>query len=69
MATAVRNSVAMLGVPLDEALRMASRYPAAFLGCTARYGRIAPGCAADLVLIDDAVNVHTTWIGGELQVH
>jgi N-acetylglucosamine-6-phosphate deacetylase len=68
MATAVRNSVQILHVTLPEALRMASTYPAAFLG-DQRRGRIAAGCVADLVLIDDDVNVKATWIGGELMQH
>ena len=69
MASAVRNSVATLGVSLAEALRMASAYPAAFLGIGGRRGRIAPQCAADLVLIDDAVRVQASWIGGEFLRH
>jgi len=32
MATSVRNAVELLGLPLVEAARMASRYPAEFLG-------------------------------------
>jgi N-acetylglucosamine-6-phosphate deacetylase len=64
MATAVRNSVAMLGVPLEEAARMASAYPAEFLGIGDRYGRIAPGYHADLVALDGNMQVVATWIGG-----
>ncbi len=64
MATAVRNAVAMLGLPLAEAARMAALYPARFLGIDDRRGRIAPGLAADLVLLDDALQVVDTWIGG-----
>ena len=64
MATAVRNSVAMLGVPLEEAARMASTYPAEFLGIGDRYGRIAPGYHADLVALDGNLQVVDTWIGG-----
>jgi N-acetylglucosamine-6-phosphate deacetylase len=64
MATAVRNSVAMLGVSLDEAARMASTYPAEFLGIGDRYGRIAPGYHADLVALDGGLQVVNTWIGG-----
>ena len=64
MASAVRNTVQMLGLPLEEAARMASTYPAQFLGIDDYRGRIAPGCAADLVLLDDALQVRETWIGG-----
>src|SRR5690606_38408101 len=51
MATAVRNTVRLLGLPLEEAARMASTYPARFLGVDSRLGRIAPGWQADLVLL------------------
>ena len=69
MASAVRNSVRLLGVPLEEAVRMASRYPAEFLGIGDRFGRIAPGYAADLVLLDDTLGVRATWIGGQHERH
>lgn len=65
MATAVRNSVQMLGLPLAEAARMASTYPAQFLNLDDRYGHIAEGHHADLVLLDDALQVRATWIGGQ----
>ena len=64
MASAVRNTVQMLGLPLEEAARMASTYPAQFLGLGDRLGRIAPGYRADLVLLDEALQVRETWIGG-----
>jgi len=64
MATAVRNSVAMLGLPLDEAVRMASTYPADFLGLSASHGRIAVGCRADMVAMDADCRVWQSWIGG-----
>ncbi|TYT26748.1 N-acetylglucosamine-6-phosphate deacetylase [Luteimonas viscosa] len=69
MGTAVRNTVRMLGLPLEEAVRMASRYPAEFLGLGDRHGRIAPGYAADLVLLDAALEVRATWIAGEMARH
>lgn len=65
MATAVRNSVRILGLPLEEAARMASAYPAEFLGIGDRYGRIAPGYRADLVALDDDLQVVATWIDGK----
>ncbi|WCE05390.1 N-acetylglucosamine-6-phosphate deacetylase [Pseudoxanthomonas sp. JBR18] len=65
MATAVRNTVQLVGLPLDEALRMAALYPAQFLGVDHERGRIAPCLRADLVALDDNVQVIETWIGGE----
>ncbi len=65
MATAVRNTVGLLGRPLEQALAMASASPAAFLGMADRRGRLAPGFAADLVLLDGALRVRETWIGGQ----
>jgi N-acetylglucosamine-6-phosphate deacetylase len=64
MAGAVRNAIALLGVTADEALRMASAYPAAFLGLGKNHGRSAPGHAADLVALDADFAVRHTWIGG-----
>ncbi|WP_028914410.1 N-acetylglucosamine-6-phosphate deacetylase [Pseudoxanthomonas sp. J31] len=64
MATAVRNTVRLLGLPLEEAARMASTYPARFLGVDSRLGRIAPGWQADLVLLDEALQVQATWVAG-----
>jgi N-acetylglucosamine-6-phosphate deacetylase len=64
MASAVRNTVANLGVPIEAALHMASRAPAAFLGLGGELGRIAPGYKADLVLLDDGLRVVDTWIDG-----
>jgi N-acetylglucosamine-6-phosphate deacetylase len=66
MATTVRNAVQLLGVELPEAARMASRYPAEFLGLGSELGRIAPGYRANLVLVDDDVDVRETWIDGRL---
>ena len=65
MATAARNTVNLLEQTLEEALRMASLYPAEFLGLAHERGRIAPGYRADLVQLDDDLNVRRTWIGGE----
>ena len=65
MASAVRNTVTMLGIDLPQAARMASTYPAEFLGLGHELGRIAPGYRANLVLADDQLNVLDTWIDGQ----
>lgn len=64
MATAVRNTVEALGLPLEAALHMASRAPAEFLGLGGELGRIAAGYRASLVLLDDGLRVTETWIDG-----
>jgi len=66
MASAVRNTVAMIGVPLDEAVRMASTYPAEFLGLETERGRIAPGCRADFVVVNDDSSVSEVWCNGAI---
>ncbi len=65
MATAVRNTVDLLGVPLEMAVRMASSHPAQFLGLGGELGRIAPGYRANFVVADDRMRVHGTWIDGK----
>jgi N-acetylglucosamine-6-phosphate deacetylase len=65
MATAVRNCVRLLGVPLELALRFASVHPASFLHLDQRLGRLGPGCRADIVAIDPKdIKVVQTWIAG-----
>lgn len=64
MATAVRNAVSLLGLEIAQAARMASEYPAAFLGLEKELGRIAPGYRANLALLDDDLQVRRTWIEG-----
>ena len=68
MATAVRNCVQLLNLPLTDALRFASLHPAQFLGLDERLGRLAPGMRADLIAIDaKSVEVRHTWVAGELE--
>ena len=65
MASCVRNAVSLLDLPLAEAVRMASLYPAQFLGLANELGRIDPGYRANLVLADADLNVLETWIDGQ----
>ena len=65
MSGAVRNAVALAGASLPQALRMASRRPAEFLGAGDRLGRLAPGYRADLVaFMPNEVQVLKTWVAG-----
>jgi N-acetylglucosamine-6-phosphate deacetylase len=63
MIESVRFVVERLGLPLEEALRMASLYPAEAVGAPNR-GRLGPGTEADAVLVTPALEVAGTWIGG-----
>jgi N-acetylglucosamine-6-phosphate deacetylase len=66
MASAVRNCVRMLDVPLTDALRFASTEPARFLGLGKMLGRLAPGHRADMVAFDPGeIGVIDTWVAGE----
>ncbi|MBV8855195.1 MAG: N-acetylglucosamine-6-phosphate deacetylase [Sinobacteraceae bacterium] len=65
MASCVRNAMRLLGLPLAEAVRMASLYPAEFLGLGHELGRIAPGYRANMVLATQDLQVLGSWIDGE----
>jgi N-acetylglucosamine-6-phosphate deacetylase len=65
MASAVRNCVRLLGMPLPEALHMASAAPAEAIGLGHRLGRLRPGYRADMIAIDPAaVQVLGSWVAG-----
>jgi N-acetylglucosamine-6-phosphate deacetylase len=64
MRDAVRYVATTLGLPLAAALTMATLTPARLLGLDGRLGRLAPGFAADLVHLTDALDVAGVWMGG-----
>jgi N-acetylglucosamine-6-phosphate deacetylase len=65
MASAVRNCVRWLNVPIEDALRFASTNPAQFLGIGDWLGRLAPGYRADMVgFTADNMEIVGTWIAG-----
>ncbi|MGH8431136.1 MAG: N-acetylglucosamine-6-phosphate deacetylase, partial [Solimonas sp.] len=64
MASAVRFCIRELELPLEDALRMASLYPAQFLQLDDQHGRLARGCAADLVHLGLGLTVQKTWVAG-----
>ncbi len=59
MIKAVKNCVDKCNVSLDEALRMASLYPAKVLHLDNKTGKIEAGFQADFVLLDEELNVIT----------
>jgi N-acetylglucosamine-6-phosphate deacetylase len=57
MMKAVKNCVQHAGIDLDEALRMASLYPARVLGIEDRAGLIQKNYEASFVVFDEELNV------------
>lgn len=65
MIDAIKFVHRTIGVPLDEALRMAALYPAQALGVAAAHGHLTRGARADFVVLSDELDVRSTWIGGQ----
>ena len=66
MAQAVNNCVQMLGMRLQDALPLASRNPAEFLGLGDRLGQLAGGFRADMVAFHpEQIEVIETWVAGK----
>jgi N-acetylglucosamine-6-phosphate deacetylase len=65
MASALRNCVRLLDVPLATALRFVSVKPAEFLGLGHWLGRLAPGYRADMVALNPVgIEVLDSWVAG-----
>jgi N-acetylglucosamine-6-phosphate deacetylase len=65
MISAVRFMHETIGLPLDEALRMGSLYPAQAMGVQERHGRLGPGTAASFVHLSDELDVRGVWVDGQ----
>lgn len=64
MISSVRFLHRALGLPLEEALRMVSAYPAEAARVADRKGTLKAGFDADFVLLTDDLAMKSTWIGG-----
>jgi N-acetylglucosamine-6-phosphate deacetylase len=60
----VRHTHQVAGIDLPTAVRMASLTPARMLGLQREIGSLEAGKRADLVLLDDALQVSRVWING-----
>ena len=65
MLQAVKNGVQKAGIPLPEALRMASLYPASLMGLDKKWGSIQPGAQADFILLDEELNCLQVIVEGD----
>ena len=65
MIDAVKYVVGKRLVDLHEAIRMASAYPAAALGVADRFGYARPGYRANLLVLDEALDVACSIVDGQ----
>jgi len=66
MDQVVRTMVELVGLPLIEAVKMATMVPAAIHGWAAERGQLSPGLVGDVVILDQEVKVHYTIVRGRV---
>lgn len=64
---AIQNCVEHVGIALDEAIRMATAYPAALIE-RADIGNLAVGSKANVLIFNDAFEVQNVYLEGEMVV-
>lgn len=64
MMSSVRVLINSVGLGLEEALRMASLYPAEAMGVSHTHGCLKAGSRADFVQLTPGLDVQEVWIGG-----
>lgn len=67
MIEAVQNTVEHAGIAIDEALRMATLYPAKAIGVESKLGRIKKGMIANLTVFDRDFKVKATVVNGQYE--
>lgn len=65
MISAVRFMVNDIGLSTDEALRMASLYPAEVLERQSEIGQLGTGANADFVLLNQTMSINKVWRAGQ----
>jgi len=66
MDSGVRNLVKYCDITLEEAVRMATLYPAKAVNIDNEYGKLQPGCFADIVFLDKHLRLKKVIAKGEL---
>lgn len=66
MHDALLNLMRHMQMPIEEAIECASLTPAKILGLEQNKGSIEPGKDADIVVLDEQLNVAVTMIAGEI---
>lgn len=65
MDRAVRNMVELAGLPLETVIPLATEVPARIAGVSDRKGRIATGYDADLVILNEKLEVERVFVRGQ----
>ena len=61
----IRTMVNLAGIPLTDAVKMATATPARIIGMQHLYGSLTTGHKADIVIFDDNIKIKRTIIGGK----
>jgi len=64
MSAAVRNMVALAGLPVETVIPLATEVPARVLGVADRKGRLERGYDADVVLLGESLDVERVFVKG-----
>lgn len=67
MLECLQNCVHKVQIPLEEALRMTTLYPAQLLQLDNQYGKVQTGYRADLLVLDKALNLKAILNKGQYQ--
>lgn len=62
----VRTMTHLVGVPIIDAVRMATSTPASLIGRGSRIGTLSPGLDADVVVFDEDIRIAHTVVGGKI---
>ena len=60
------RTMAKAGIPLGDALRMASETPARIMGVYDRKGSLQKDKDADILIMDKELNIRAVWQAGKL---
>lgn len=62
----IRTMVEQVEVPLEDAIRMVSETPAKIMNVYDRKGSLAKGKDADILILDDSLNIRCIWQMGKI---
>ncbi|GAA4310559.1 N-acetylglucosamine-6-phosphate deacetylase [Nibribacter koreensis] len=65
MLKAVQNTVQLVGLDLEEALRMATLYPAQVLQMENKVGQFTPGSYANITVLNQDLSLQQVWVDGQ----